>query len=302
MHKDINHLVRMDLNLLPILDTLLNEKSVSKTADKLNVTPPAISKSLNKIRDTFQDQLLVRSGMSLELTPLAVRLKPQLRELLDNIQTVLHQNIELNGSELPRSFNIVTNDILMSKLSYKLMKKSIQENTHHVFNFNYDNAATCMLRSDDIDLYIGEDKKLSPEVKIRTIGHSECVFIAKKDHPVLQMEKSLKELKEYILIVSKNKLKEEMESLYRERGYKRKIHGVSAGYLPMVENVIQTDSLGVVPLYVVEVLQRMNIEVDFFRPEFELPKVRIIQAWHPRYHNCSSHKWLRDISKDLLEF
>ncbi|MCR1565831.1 LysR substrate-binding domain-containing protein, partial [Mixta sp.] len=209
---------------------------------------------------------------------------------------------ELNGSELPRSFNIVTNDILMSKLSYKLMKKSIQENTHHVFNFNYDNAATCMLRSDDIDLYIGEDKNLSPEVKIRTIGHSECVFIAKKDHPVLQMEKSLKELKEYILIVSKNKLKEEMESLYRERGYKRKIHGVSAGYLPMVENVIQTDSLGVVPLYVVEVLQRMNIEVDFFRPEFELPKVRIIQAWHPRYHNCSSHKWLRDISKDLLEF
>ncbi|ORM87405.1 hypothetical protein HA44_01290 [Mixta gaviniae] len=123
MHKDINQLVRMDLNLLPILDTLLNEKSVSKTADKLNVTPPAISKSLNKIRDTFQDQLLVRSGMSLELTPLAVRLKPQLRELLDNIQTVLHQNIELNGSELPRSFNIVTNDILMSMLSYKLMKK-----------------------------------------------------------------------------------------------------------------------------------------------------------------------------------
>ena len=49
MHKDINHLVRMDLNLLPILDTLLNEKSVSKTADKLNVTPPAISKSLNKM-------------------------------------------------------------------------------------------------------------------------------------------------------------------------------------------------------------------------------------------------------------
>ena len=74
----------------------------------------------------------MRSGMSTELTPLAVRLKPQLRELLDNIQTVLHQNIELNGSELPRSFNIVTNDILMSKLSYKLMKKSIQENTHHV--------------------------------------------------------------------------------------------------------------------------------------------------------------------------
>ncbi len=80
----------MDLNLLPILDTLLNEKSVSKTADKLNVTPPAISKFLNKIRDTFQDQLLVRSGMSLELTPLAIRLKPQFRELLDNIQTVLH--------------------------------------------------------------------------------------------------------------------------------------------------------------------------------------------------------------------
>lgn len=117
----------------------------------------------------------------------------------------------------------------MSKLSYKLMKKSIQENTSHVFNFNYDNASTCVLCSDDINLYIGEDKKLSPEVKVRTIGHSECVFIAKKDHPVLQMEKSLKNLKEYILIIPKNKLKEEMESLYRKRGYKRKIHGISAG-------------------------------------------------------------------------
>lgn len=302
MHKDMNHLVRMDLNLLPILDTLLNEKSVSKTADKLNVTPPAISKSLNKIRDTFQDQLLVRSGMSLELTPLAIRLKPQLRELLDNIQSVLHQNIELNGKELPRSFNIVTNDILMSKLSYKLMKKSLQENNNHVFNFNYDNAAACVLRSEDIDLYIGEDKSLSPEVKIRTIGHSECVFIAKRDHPVFQIEKSLKNLKEFPLIVPRNKLKEEMEVLYRERGYKRKIHGISAGYLPIIENIIQTSNLGIVPLYVVDVLQRMNIDVDFFQPDFALPKVRIIQAWHPRYHNCSSHKWLRDISKDLLEF
>ena len=302
MHKDINHLVRMDLNLLPILDTLLNEKSVSKTADKLNVTPPAISKSLNKIRDTFQDQLLVRSGMSLELTPLAVRLKPQLRELLDNIQHALHQNIELNGKELPRSFNIVTNDILMSKLSYKLMKKSIQENSNHIFNFNYDNAASCVLRSEDIDLYIGEDKSLSPEVKIRTIGHSDCVFIATRDHPVFLMEKSLKSLKEFILIVPKNRLKEEMESLYRERGYKRKIHGISAGYLPIIENIIQTGSLGIVPMYVVDVLQRMNIEVDFFKPDFMLPKVRIIQAWHPRYHNCTSHKWLRDISKDLLDF
>ena len=302
MHKDVNQLVRMDLNLLPILDTLLNEKSVSKTADKLNVTPPAISKSLNKIRDTFQDQLLVRSGMSLELTPLAIRLKPQLRELLDNIQSVLHQNIELNGKELPRSFNIVTNDILMSKLSYKLMRKTIQENTNHVFNFNYDNAAACVLRSEDIDLYIGEDKSLSPEVKIRTIGYSECVFVASKDHRVFQLDKSLKNIKEFILIVPRNKLKEEMESLYRERGYKRKIHGISAGYLPIIENVIQTHSLGIVPMYVVDVLQKMNIEVEFFRPDFELPKVRLIQAWHPRYHNCPSHKWLRDISKDLLDF
>ena len=75
---DAKVLARIDLNLLVALQHLLEEESVTKAAERLFITQPAMSKTLHRLRETFDDPLFVRSGRGLSPTPRAVELKKQL--------------------------------------------------------------------------------------------------------------------------------------------------------------------------------------------------------------------------------
>ena len=81
-------LARLDLNLLVSLDALLTERSVTRAAQRLNLSQPALSASLARLRLHFNDQILSREGNSYQLTPLASRLAEQTGLALDAAQRV----------------------------------------------------------------------------------------------------------------------------------------------------------------------------------------------------------------------
>lgn len=83
------HFKGLDLNLLVALDALLSEQSVTRAADRLCVTQPAMSMALRKLRDHTDDELLRRSGRQLELTPCGEALRRPVRELLSQIDDIL---------------------------------------------------------------------------------------------------------------------------------------------------------------------------------------------------------------------
>ncbi|WWP02471.1 MAG: LysR family transcriptional regulator [Candidatus Dasytiphilus stammeri] len=293
---------RTDLNLLIVLDMLLEEGSVSKTAKNLNVTPPAISKSLNKIRDTFHDQILVRSGSKLMLTPLALQLKPQIKNLLNKIQSVLNQNVVFKIGEKSLLFTIASNDIIISILNYHFMKNIKENEPNILLEFKYDNIANDFLRKDNIDLYIGELRDLSPEIKIRTVYREKSLIIANKNHMVLNQQKTIENLINYNFISTKDKLNTDFDQMFIANGYQRKVISISPSYLSIIETITHTDLLAVVPIFFLSILDRMKIEVATFEPDINLlPNVNIIQAWHPRNDNSPAHKWLRDYTRSFFK-
>ena len=79
---DAKFLSRIDLNLLVALQILLEEQSVTKAADRLFITQPAMSKTLQRLRELFDDPLFIRSGRGLVPTPRAVELEKQLPVVL----------------------------------------------------------------------------------------------------------------------------------------------------------------------------------------------------------------------------
>src|SRR5579871_3999849 len=82
-------LSRVDLNLLLVLDALLTEQGVTKASKRLFVTQSAVSGSLLKLREIFDDQLLVRNGRQMELTARGRSLVQPVRDVLRNIQNIL---------------------------------------------------------------------------------------------------------------------------------------------------------------------------------------------------------------------
>ena len=86
---NLNRLARIDLNLLVALHILLEECSVSRAADRLSITQPAMSKTLGRLRETFDDPLFVRSKRGIQPTPRALGLAGELKSLLGQVDGLL---------------------------------------------------------------------------------------------------------------------------------------------------------------------------------------------------------------------
>ena len=90
---NLNRLARIDLNLLVSLHILLEEGSVSRAADRLSITQPAMSKTLGRLRETFDDPLFVRSKRGIQPTPRALGLAGELKSLLAQVDGLLDAGV-----------------------------------------------------------------------------------------------------------------------------------------------------------------------------------------------------------------
>ncbi len=102
----------IDLNLLVVLDVLLEERSVSRTARRIGRTQSATSHALARLRDALDDPLLVRIGGDMRPTPRAERLQADLRRVLRSLSRVLEGDVDFEPSSTKRVFTLAGPDFL----------------------------------------------------------------------------------------------------------------------------------------------------------------------------------------------
>jgi DNA-binding transcriptional LysR family regulator len=110
------HFHKLDLNLLVALDTLLEERSVSRAADRMNLSQSAMSSSLSRLREYFGDELLIAVGRRMEPTALALSLAPSVREILQRIRVTIQTRPTFDPATAQRRFRIMTSDYLVEVL------------------------------------------------------------------------------------------------------------------------------------------------------------------------------------------
>ncbi|TKI02979.1 LysR family transcriptional regulator [Martelella alba] len=290
-----------DFNLLVVLNALLEDCSVNLAARKLNVTAPAISKSLNKIRVLFNDPILVRSGTKLIPTPKAIALKEDVRQLVNRIESMLNTNMAFEPHTTTVSFTIAANATIVFTLNATLFRE-LQKSAPNVFiNMVHDSEFDDdFLRSNDIDLYIGEMRDLNPEITIRTIHSAKCYFMCRCGHPIICSDKNMDNLLKYQFVQTKEKYPAGTDEAMKYFWSARQVMGATPGYMATMNAITHSDALAIVPDFVVKNLRKLNIAVEFFSADFDLGKRSIIQAWHSKHNHSPCHKWLRDLTKVLF--
>lgn len=108
------NLNRLDLNLLVALDALLAEQSVTRAANRIFVSQPAMSGALTRLRDHFQDELVVRVGRTMVLTPFAASIAPRVNELLASLNALVRSRPGFDPATTDRVFTIVASEYLLS--------------------------------------------------------------------------------------------------------------------------------------------------------------------------------------------
>ena len=118
-------LIRTDLNLLVALQILLEERNVTRAAERLSVSQPALSKTLQKLRDSFDDELFTRTSHGLIPTPRAEELALELPGLLETIDNVLGE-ASFSPETFAGSFKLLMPPILCESLLPNLMAELVK--------------------------------------------------------------------------------------------------------------------------------------------------------------------------------
>ena len=111
-----------DLNLLRVLDALLRERNVSRAAERLSLSQPAVSNALNRLRDLLDDPLLVRVGRSMQPTPRALALEVPIRDVLQRIEESLSADAPFDPASSRQRFRIAVTDYVELILMPRLLK------------------------------------------------------------------------------------------------------------------------------------------------------------------------------------
>ena len=117
------NIAKVDLNLLVYLDVLLREGSVTKAAIQLSITQPAMSNGLKRLRDLFNDPLLVRTSDGMTPTKRALELQPIIRDVLSKLETSIQPEVEFEPTTSHRTFRIMTSDYAESTLLMGLIER-----------------------------------------------------------------------------------------------------------------------------------------------------------------------------------
>lgn len=149
---------RFDLAILPALDALLRERNVTRAAAKLFVSQQALSTTLRRLRDYFDDQLLVRAGRTFELTPLGHSLVIPVREALLAAQAVLDTRPSFDPTSASATFRIAMSDYASVVLLPYLLRRLERDAPHIVLAITpVKGSSLRQLATGDLDLCLASD-------------------------------------------------------------------------------------------------------------------------------------------------
>lgn len=168
-----------DLNLLQTLDVLLETKSVTIASERLHIGQSATSSALGRLRDYFDDQLLVREGKKMQLTPLAYSLQVPVKEAMKQVTKVLEPEAEFDPVSSSVQFTIACSDYISNTVVAKLSRELNLSNSNIQINVvPIDDFVTNKLARRDIDLIIASEMMLDSTMPRSNLVTAECVCVS----------------------------------------------------------------------------------------------------------------------------
>ena len=287
--------VHVDLNLLIALDALLEENSVAAAADRLHLSPPAMSRTLSRIRRATGDDILVRAGRTMSPTPRALELRDETRELVQRARAVLTPPRTLDLTTLDRVFTIRGHDAIAAALAAPLtMAIGSSAPKVQIRLLAEPSADVSDLARGHTDLEIGTEQPERPEIAAETIGTDRMVAILRAGHPLADGELTPESFAAagHVNVSRRGRLRDVIDDVLAEHGLRRRVVASLPSSSAALDLVASTDLLTVVAEQVCRPgWTRLGLHAREL--PFALPAVPVIITWHHRNDTDPAHAWLR---------
>lgn len=300
--RGYSDVTNIDLKLLAVVTELHKTRSVSQTAENLDLSQSAISMSLAKLRKHFNDPLFVRTSSGMDPTPHAVQLIGLLKNAEDILQTALDLHVVFDPMTSDRRFNVYSTDIAQVTLMPRLMQrlKSIAPNVSVELR-RISESTPRHLESGAGDLAVGFIPPMGAGFCQQRLFKERLVCVTRKDHPRIKDSLSIEEFENeiHLGIATCGTGHGIIDKALEARNIRRKIGLTVPSFLGIVSILTTLDYLAMLPEQLARHLVRPG-SLKILPLPFSIPSYYIMQHWHERYTQDAASKWLRSVVASLF--
>ena len=297
----------VDLNLLVSLRVLLTQRHVTRSAEKLGLTQPALSASLARSRTLFRDKLLVRGPQGLVLTPRGEQILEQLNQIMEVTERLIALPEEFTPATSHRIFTLMGSDFVEFILLPSLMATLASEapNLQILYKSPDRKNLEAMLANSELDLVVGYVPDPPKELIRRTLFHEPFACVARRGHPLLRdqglaIEQYVELQHVQVLARDATMYGDDIETAIAAIGLVRKVALWEPNFLAVGNVVAQTDLISTVPRRMAAHFAQ-GLPIVVYDPPLALPAPDIALYWHPRSQQDPGHMWLRGKIAALLK-
>jgi DNA-binding transcriptional LysR family regulator len=297
----------VDLHLLACLDALLQERQVTRAAERMNMSQPGMSNALARLRHKLQDPLLVRTAHGMVPTDRALQLEASVRAALRHVDAAFAPQNTFDPSTARNTFKIAISDYVSQLFLPPLMETLLRDAPGIRVVASASDARRLRegLEESGISLCVGYYTAVPEDLYTSEVFTDTMCCIARRDHPVLKESVSLEDYarQPQILMVGgahAATFEAVTDQTLQALGVTRNIVMWVPSLLTVPTLVASSNLIATIPSELARRSQQ-NMELQVLDPPFQVPTYRLSMVWHELTHQDAAHRWLRQKIREIAQ-
>ncbi|WP_066256407.1 LysR family transcriptional regulator [Hydrogenophaga flava] len=292
---------KLDLNLLVALDALLTERNVTRAGERVFLSQSTMSNALSRLRQYFDDDLLVQVGGRMELTPRAELLHEAVRDVLVRIDTTVAARPAFDPTESEREFTLFVSDYSMEVLMPGMLALAHQRGSRVRFNFKQQvGQPHRSLERGEADLLIIPSNFCSPDHPLDPLFDDRFVCVVWQDSPLAQEELTMQrylQARHVAMVPADGGLPVFDTWLANDHGLSREIGLTTYNFSAMLHLVVGTDLIATSHARLAQLLQG-TLPIALRPVPLSMKKLQQSMQWHKYRRRDPGLIWLRDLLRE----
>ncbi|MCP1204227.1 LysR substrate-binding domain-containing protein [Pantoea sp. B550] len=290
--------MKYDLNLLPVLLVMIEERNVTRAAERLGITQPALSNALNRLRETLNDPLFIRERYGMRPTPKAEQLAQVVGTALSSIDKVILGQQDFDPLHATRLFTLAPNSYVEF-----IMMPAIVARLHdcapgirlRLTPFGNDVTETGVI-SGNTDMVLGRIVEPPDNLVVQHLMNEGLACVIRADHPLVGENLSAEQYEQlkHVNVLPPGRMRAGLYQALEKRGLRRQVAVSVTHFLAVPEMIAVTDYCATLPRLICQHLSR-DQRLRIVPAPVDLGIFPVEMGWHARYRDDPAHRWFRGL-------
>lgn len=296
--------MKYDLNLLPVLLVMMEERNVTRAAERLGITQPALSNALNRLRDTLNDPLFIRERYGMRPTPKAEQLAQVVSVALSSIDNVILGQQDFDPLQATRLFTLAPNsyvEFIMMPAIVARLRVCAPGIRLRLTPFGNDVTETGVI-SGNTDMVLGRIVDPPDNLVVQHLMNEGLACVVRADHPLVgdTLSADLYGQLRHVNVLPPGRMRAGLYQALEQRGLRRQVAVSVTHFLAVPEMIAVTDYCATLPRLICQHLSR-DTRLRIVPAPVDLGTFPVEMGWHARYRDDPAHRWFRSLMVETAQ-